>query len=37
MGYVNRTINKKLRKTTIVIKKAIDVGGNVEQSHTEKN
>ena len=37
MGYVNRTINNILRKTTLVIKKTTDVGGNVDQSHTAKN
>ena len=37
MGYVNRTINNILRKTTLVIKKTTDVGGDVDQSHTAKN
>ena len=36
MGYVNRTINNILRKTTLVIKKTTDVGGDVDQSHTAK-
>jgi hypothetical protein len=33
MGYVNRTINNILRKTTLDIKKTTDVGGDVDQSH----
>ena len=37
MGYVNRTINNILRKTTLAIKKPTDVGGDVDQSHTAKN
>ena len=36
MGYVNRTINNILRKTTLVIK-TTDVGGDADQSHTAKN
>jgi hypothetical protein len=37
MGYVNRTINNILRKTTLVIKKTTDVGGDADQSHTAEN
>jgi hypothetical protein len=37
MGYVNQTINNILRKTTLVIKKTTDVGGDADQSHTVKN
>ena len=37
MGYVNRTINNILRKTTLLIKKTTDVGGDADQSHTAKN
>ena len=37
MGYVNRAINNILRKTTLVIKKTTDVGGDLDQSHTAKN
>ena len=37
MGYVNRTINNIIRKTTLAIKKTTDVGGDVHQSHTAKN
>ena len=37
MGYVNRTINNILRKTTLVIKKTTDVGDDVAQSYTTKN
>ena len=36
MGYVNRTINNILQKTTLVIKNTTDVDGDVDQSHTEK-
>ena len=37
MGYVNRTINNILRKTTLVIEKQPMSAANVDQSHTAKN
>ena len=37
MGYVNQTINNILQKTTLVIKKPTDVGGDVDESQTTKN
>jgi hypothetical protein len=33
---MTKTINNLLRKTTLVIKKTTDVGGDVDQSHTAK-
>ena len=33
---MTKTINNILRKTTLVIKKTTDVGGDVDQSHTAK-
>ena len=36
MRYVNRTIHNILRKTTLVIKKPTDVGGDIDHSHTGK-